>query len=130
MTEQWRSYPKIVGSGRYWGYVLCQAFSVGAFYIFIGGAPLVASAVFRVVGSQIRPHHWIDYRRFCRWCFLLQSTHETMAAFEADYNWPFGCLRRSFAGVDRRVMWHQRTLGGFWRHAFCGSRERSNGAEL
>jgi len=53
MTEQWRSYPKIVGSGRYWGYVLCQAFSVGAFYIFIGGAPLVASAVFGLSAAKL-----------------------------------------------------------------------------
>ncbi|MGI9500515.1 MAG: Bcr/CflA family efflux MFS transporter [Geminicoccaceae bacterium] len=33
---------------RFWGYALCTAFSIGAFYTFLAGAPLVARAVFDV----------------------------------------------------------------------------------
>ncbi len=33
---------------RFWGYALCTAFSVGAFYTFLAGAPLVARTVFDV----------------------------------------------------------------------------------
>ena len=33
---------------RFWGYALCAAFSIGAFYVFLAGAPLVAKAVFEV----------------------------------------------------------------------------------
>ena len=33
---------------RFWGYALCTAFSIGAFYVFLAGAPLVAQTVFEV----------------------------------------------------------------------------------
>lgn len=35
----------LLRSGLFWGYALCMALSTGAFYSFIAGAPLVASAV-------------------------------------------------------------------------------------
>ena len=53
MTEQWRSYPQLLTAVRYWGYVLCQAFSVGAFYIFVAGAPLVATVVFEISVAKL-----------------------------------------------------------------------------
>jgi Bcr/CflA subfamily drug resistance transporter len=34
----------LLRSGRYWSYVLCTAFSVGAFYVFVTGVPYVAKA--------------------------------------------------------------------------------------
>ena len=37
----------------FWGYALCGAFSVSAFYIFITGTPLVAAAVFDVGAGTI-----------------------------------------------------------------------------
>lgn len=40
---QMRGYPALIGSGRYWGYALCMAFSTGAFYVFLAGAPAVAT---------------------------------------------------------------------------------------
>jgi len=46
LNRQFRAYPELLGSRRFWGYALCMAFSTGAFYAFLGGAPLVASAVF------------------------------------------------------------------------------------
>lgn len=36
----------LLGIPRFWGYALCGAFSVGAFYIFLAGAPLVAATTF------------------------------------------------------------------------------------
>ena len=45
-VAQLRSYPELLRSRRFWGYALCMAFSIGAFYAFLGGAPLVAAAVF------------------------------------------------------------------------------------
>lgn len=44
IAEQYRVYPRLMASGRYWAYVLCMAFSVGAFYAFLVGAPLAAGA--------------------------------------------------------------------------------------
>jgi DHA1 family bicyclomycin/chloramphenicol resistance-like MFS transporter len=45
MAEQYRAYPELLGSGRFWAYSLCMGFSVGAFYIFLIGAPLAAGAM-------------------------------------------------------------------------------------
>ena len=44
MAEQYRAYPELLASKRFWAYCVCMAFSVGAFYAFLAGAPLAASA--------------------------------------------------------------------------------------
>lgn len=45
-AQQMRDYPQLFRSRRFWGYSLCAAFSVGGFFSFITGAPLVAAAWF------------------------------------------------------------------------------------
>ena len=45
-AAQLREYPHLFRARRFWGYALCAAFSIGAFYCFITGAPLVAAAWF------------------------------------------------------------------------------------
>ena len=44
MLEQYKAYPELFGSKRFLAYCLCMAASVGAFYTFLVGAPLAASA--------------------------------------------------------------------------------------
>ena len=44
--KQFHDYPELLQSRRFWGYALCLMFSTGAFYAFLGGAPLVAKTVF------------------------------------------------------------------------------------
>lgn len=44
IAEQYRAYPELLGSKRFWAYCVCMAFSVGAFYAFLAGAPLAALA--------------------------------------------------------------------------------------
>jgi len=46
--KQFQAYPELFRSRRYWGFTLCITFSVGAFYIFITGVPLVAESVFEL----------------------------------------------------------------------------------
>jgi Bcr/CflA subfamily drug resistance transporter len=46
LMEQFRSYPELLRAPRFWGYALCMAFSTGAFYCFIAGAPLLAATLF------------------------------------------------------------------------------------
>lgn len=53
MMKQIRAYPELLRSGRFWGYSLCIAFSTGAFYAFLGGAPLVAVAVFEISPARL-----------------------------------------------------------------------------
>jgi predicted MFS family arabinose efflux permease len=44
IVKQYRGYSELLGSKRFWAYCVCMAFSVGAFYVFLVGAPLAASA--------------------------------------------------------------------------------------
>lgn len=45
-TAQLKEYPHLFRARRFWGYALCAAFSIGGFFSFITGAPLVAAAWF------------------------------------------------------------------------------------
>ena len=46
--KQFRSYPELLGSPRFWGFALCTAFSTGAFFAFLAGAPLVALEIYGI----------------------------------------------------------------------------------
>lgn len=50
-AEQVRSYPELLRARRFWGYVFAAAFSSGAFFAFLGGAPYVASAIYQISPS-------------------------------------------------------------------------------
>ncbi|PWG16006.1 multidrug effflux MFS transporter [Salibaculum griseiflavum] len=43
---QMRTYPELLTSPRFWGYVACAAFGSGAFFALLGGASFVAGEVF------------------------------------------------------------------------------------
>ncbi len=45
-AAQVREYPELLTSRRFWGYCLAAAFSSGAFFAYLGGAPYVGSQVF------------------------------------------------------------------------------------
>jgi DHA1 family bicyclomycin/chloramphenicol resistance-like MFS transporter len=44
--QQVAEFPELLTSPRFWGYCMASAFSSGAFFAFLGGAPFVASEVF------------------------------------------------------------------------------------
>lgn len=46
IRAQYKAYPALLMSAKFWAYCLCMAFSVGAFYAFLVGAPLAAKAMF------------------------------------------------------------------------------------
>jgi Bcr/CflA subfamily drug resistance transporter len=52
-ATQFRSYPELLRSRRYWGYSLCMAFSTGSFYAFLAGAPLVALAMLGLAPAAV-----------------------------------------------------------------------------
>ena len=43
---QFREYPELLRSPRFWGYAMAAAFCSGAFFAYLGGAPFVGSTVF------------------------------------------------------------------------------------
>lgn len=50
--SQFRAYPGLFGSPRFWGYTGTAAFTSGAFYAFLGGGPYVATNVLHLSPSQ------------------------------------------------------------------------------
>lgn len=46
LLRQFQDYPELLTSPRFWGYALSAAFSSGAFFAYLGGAPFVGSEVF------------------------------------------------------------------------------------
>lgn len=51
--EQFRAYPELIRSRRFWGFAVCAAGSVGAFYSFLAGAPLVAQKMLGVAAAEL-----------------------------------------------------------------------------
>jgi Bcr/CflA subfamily drug resistance transporter len=47
-TKQFKAFPSLFRSRRFWGYSLCMAFSMGALYAFLAAAPLVATTAFQM----------------------------------------------------------------------------------
>lgn len=52
-AAQFRTYPELFRSRRFWGYTLCLSFSVGAFYAFLSGVPLAAEAHFGLTPAML-----------------------------------------------------------------------------
>jgi len=48
LLAQAKAYPELFRSRRFWAYSLCMAFSTGAFYSFLAGAPLVTKILFQM----------------------------------------------------------------------------------
>ena len=53
LTAQFRAYPQLVTSRRFWGYVLTAAFAAASFFAYLGGAPFVGSAVYKLGPEEI-----------------------------------------------------------------------------
>jgi DHA1 family bicyclomycin/chloramphenicol resistance-like MFS transporter len=52
-TQQFRGYPELIGSKRFWAYAVCSASSTGGFYTFLSGAPLVAVVLLDVSPAEL-----------------------------------------------------------------------------
>jgi Bcr/CflA subfamily drug resistance transporter len=52
-SKQFQTYPELLRSRRFWGYTLCILFSVGAFYIFLAGVPLIAGTVLQLSPAKL-----------------------------------------------------------------------------
>ncbi|WP_093966059.1 multidrug effflux MFS transporter [Actibacterium lipolyticum] len=53
LGAQFREYPELLGSRRFWGYALAAAFASGAFFAFLGGAPFVGTEVYNLSPSTL-----------------------------------------------------------------------------
>ncbi len=52
-SEQFRQYPELFASPRFWGYCAAAAFAAGAFFAYLGGAPYVGTEVYGLSASEL-----------------------------------------------------------------------------
>ena len=50
---QFKAYPDLLTSRRFWGYALTASFSAGTFFAYLGGAPFVGSEIYGLSSAQI-----------------------------------------------------------------------------
>ena len=53
LARQFREYPELLKSPRFWGYALSCGLSSGAFFAYLGGAPFVATELFGMSPSMM-----------------------------------------------------------------------------
>lgn len=52
-AEQFRAYPELIRSRRFWGYAVTAALASGAFFAFLGGGPWVATEVLGMTPAEL-----------------------------------------------------------------------------
>ena len=53
LRQQFAEYPELLKSPRFWGYCMASAFSSGAFFAYLGGAPFVGEQVYGLTPDQL-----------------------------------------------------------------------------
>ena len=53
LGQQFREYPELLRSPRFWGYALASGFASGAFFAYLGGAPFVGTQVFGMDPAEL-----------------------------------------------------------------------------
>jgi len=51
--QQFREYPELLTSPRFWGYCMASAFGSGAFFAYLGGAPFVGMTVYELDPGEL-----------------------------------------------------------------------------
>ncbi len=52
-AAQFKSWPDLFGSRRFWGYTLTSTFSSGVFFAFLGGAPFIGTAIYHLSPTML-----------------------------------------------------------------------------
>lgn len=53
LPDQFREYPELLTSPRFWGYVMCAGCAAGSFFAYLGGAPFVGSEVYGMAPDEL-----------------------------------------------------------------------------
>ena len=53
LGQQFREYPELFRSPRFWGYALASGFASGVFFAYLGGAPFVGTEVYGLTPKQL-----------------------------------------------------------------------------
>ena len=82
--KQFRDYPELLQSQRFWGYALCLMFSTGAFYRLPGRRTSGRECAVRAVSGNARHLHGNDHRRLHVRQLPLRPLREALSAHGAD----------------------------------------------
>jgi len=52
-TAQFKTYPTLIRDRAFWAWTICLVFSVGGFYAFMGGAPLVGETIYGLTPALV-----------------------------------------------------------------------------
>jgi len=53
LVGQFREYPELLRSPRFWGYTLAVSFASGAFFAYLGGAPYVGTVIYGMEAREL-----------------------------------------------------------------------------
>lgn len=53
LLQQFREYPELLTSPRFWGYSMSSALSSGAFFAYLGGAPFIGTELFGMSAAEV-----------------------------------------------------------------------------
>lgn len=53
LVEQFREYPELLRSPRFWGYSLAAGWSAGSFFAYLGGAPFVGTHIYGLDSGEL-----------------------------------------------------------------------------
>ena len=53
LKEQFKQYPELLTSPRFWGYAMASGLASGAFFAYLGGAPFVGTEVFGMTPAKL-----------------------------------------------------------------------------
>ena len=53
LVAQFREYPELLRSPRFWGYSLASGLASGAFFAYLGGAPFVGTVIYGMQASEL-----------------------------------------------------------------------------
>jgi len=87
--DQFRQYPELLKSRRFWGYVLTAAFCSGTFFAFLGGGPFVATDIL-----HLSPAEYGLYFAFVSIGYILGNF------ISGQFSTRWGLLRMIFVGSN------------------------------
>ncbi len=86
-TAQFRSWPDLLRSRRFWGYTLTSTFSSGVFFAFLGGAPFIGTAIYHLTPTMLGMQF-----------FLIAAGYMVGNFISGRYTRRFGTMTMMFSG--------------------------------
>ncbi len=105
--QQFSEYPELFRSRRFWGYVAISGFSSGTFFAYLGGAPLIGSAIFGLSPSGLGFYFGLTALGYMlgnfisgRWSVRFGINRMILAGAVLMIACPLGAVVSQFQGIE------------------------------